>query len=149
MQEFLSLHYEWLRALHILAVISWMAGLLYLPRLFVYHAEAEIGSDKSETFKIMERRLLKFIMNPAMIASWILGLSMLYANPGMMQGQGWMHAKLLFVVLLSGVHGMLAGQTRRFANDANTKSAKYFRILNEVPTVLMIAIVIMAVVQPF
>lgn len=149
MQEFLSLNYEWLRALHIIAVISWMAGMLYLPRLFVYHAESEAGSDKSETFKVMERKLLKFIMNPAMITAWILGLSMIYANPGMLEGQGWLHAKLLCVVLMSGVHGMLAGQVRKFAKDENTKSAKFFRILNEVPTVLMIAIVILAVVQPF
>jgi len=149
MQEFLSLNYEWLRALHIIAVISWMAGMLYLPRLFVYHAESETGSEKSETFKIMERRLLKFIMNPAMGAAWILGLSMLYANPAMLEGQGWMHVKLLFVVLMSGVHGMLSAQVRKFANDQNTKSAKFYRVLNEVPTLLMIGIVILAVVQPF
>ena len=149
MQEFLALNYEWLRALHILAVISWMAGMLYLPRLFVYHADVKAGSDQSETFKIMERRLLKYIMNPAMIAAWVFGLSMLYANPAMLSGQGWMHAKLLFVVLMSGVHGVLAANVRRFAHDVNEKSAKYFRILNEVPTVLMIGIVILAVVQPF
>ncbi len=149
MQEILSMNYEWLRALHIIAVMSWMAGMLYLPRLFVYHAQTKTGSESSETFKIMERRLLKYIMTPAMIVSWLLGLSMLYANPGMMEGQGWMHAKLLFVFLLSGVHGMFAGQVRKFANDANTKSAKYFRIMNEVPTVFMVVIVILAVVQPF
>lgn len=149
MQEFLSLHYEWLRALHIIAVISWMAGMLYLPRLFVYHAESEARSDKSETFKVMERRLLKYIMNPAMGVAWILGLSMLYANPAMLEGQGWLHAKLLFVVLMSAVHGVLSGHVRKFSNDENTKSAKYFKILNEIPTVLMIGIVILAVVQPF
>ena len=124
MQEFLSMNYDWLRALHIIAVISWMAGMLYLPRLFVYHAETD-STDVSETLKIMERRLLKYIMSPAMGASWILGLSMLYANPGMMSGAGWMHAKLLFVFLLSGVHGMLAANVRKFANDANEKSSKY------------------------
>ncbi|NCT41745.1 MAG: protoporphyrinogen oxidase HemJ [Alphaproteobacteria bacterium] len=149
MQDFLLNNYEWLRALHIIAVISWMAGMLYLPRLFVYHVDAEKGSVQSETFKVMERRLLKFIMTPAMIVAWVFGLSMLYANPGMMSGQGWMHAKLLLVVLMSGAHGMLAAHVRRFANDANEKDAKFFRIINEVPTVLMIAIVILAVVQPF
>ena len=143
------MNYEWLRALHILAVISWMAGMLYLPRLFVYHADCEAGSDMSETFKIMERRLLKFIMTPAMAVSWILGLAMLYANPGMLEGAGWMHAKLLLVVLMSGAHGVLSKHVRKFVRDENEKSAKYFRILNEVPTVLMIGIVIFAVVQPF
>ena len=149
MQDLLLQNYEWLRALHIISVIAWMAGMLYLPRLFVYHAETEAGTDQSETFKIMERRLLKIIINPAMIASWIFGLSMLYANPGMLEGAGWMHAKLLFVLILSGVHGMLAADLKRFAKDENTKSSRYYRILNEVPTVLMIGIVIFAVVQPF
>ena len=149
MQDILLQNYEWLRALHIIAIISWMAGMLYLPRLFVYHVDAPKGSEKSETFKIMERRLLKIIINPAMIIAWVLGLAMLYANPGMLEGAGWMHAKLLLVVLMSGVHGVLAKNVRKFANDENEKSAKYFRILNEVPTILMIGIVIMAVVQPF
>lgn len=149
MQEFLSLNYEWLRALHLIAVMSWMAGMLYLPRLFVYHVDAVKGSEQSETFKVMERRLLKFIMNPAMGVSWVFGLAMLVANPAMMSGAGWMHAKLLLVVLMSGAHGMLAANVRRFANDANEKDAKFFRIINEIPTVLMIAIVILAVVQPF
>ena len=146
MQEFLSLNYEWLRALHIIAVISWMAGMLYLPRLFVYHVEQPESSD---VFKIMERRLLKFIMNPAMIVSWVLGISMLIANPAMMSGGGWMHVKLLCVVLMSGAHGFFAATVKRFARDENTRSAKFYRLMNEVPTVLMIIIVIMAVVQPF
>ena len=149
MQDFLLTHYEWFRALHMIAVISWMAGMLYLPRLFVYHVDAKKGSEQSETFKVMERRLLKYIMNPAMGASWVLGFLMLFANPAMLSGQGWMHVKLLSVFLMSGVHGMLASHVRKFANDENTKSAKYFRIVNEVPTILMIVIVIMAVVQPF
>ena len=149
MQDFLSMNYEWLRALHIIAVISWMAGMLYLPRLFVYHADAEVGSEKSETFKFMEWRLLKYITNPAMIVAWILGLLMIYANPGMLEGQGWLHVKLLMVFIMSAVHGVLSKQVKVFKRDENTKSAKYFRILNEVPTVLMIIIVIMAVVQPF
>jgi len=145
MQEFLSLHYEWLRALHLIAVMSWMAGMLYLPRLFVYHVEKP---ENSEVFKVMERRLLRFIMNPAMIVSWVLGLLMIYANPGMMEG-GWMHTKLLAVLLMSGCHGFLAGCMKKFAGDANEQSAKFYRIINEVPTVLMILIVVMAVVQPF
>ncbi len=149
MQDILSMNYEWLRALHIIAVISWMAGMLYLPRLFVYHVDAKKGSDQSETFKIMERRLLKFIMTPAMIVSWVFGILMLAANPAMMSGAGWMHVKLLCVVLMSGAHGVLAAHVRKFANDENDKDAKFFRILNEVPTLLMIIIVIMAVVQPF
>ncbi|MCB1651683.1 MAG: protoporphyrinogen oxidase HemJ [Alphaproteobacteria bacterium] len=149
MQDFLLSNYEWLRALHIISVISWMAGMLYLPRLFVYHCDAEKGSIQSETFKIMERRLLKFIINPAMISSWLFGLSMIIANPGMLQGQGWLHAKLLLVLILSGVHGMFANMTKRFARDENTKPARYYRIMNEVPTILMIFIVILAVVQPF
>ena len=149
MQDFLSMNYEWLRALHIIAVMSWMAGMLYLPRLFVYHVDEKKGSKQSETFKAMERRLLKFIMNPAMGASWLFGLLMLYANPGMLEGSGWMHVKLLCVVLMSAAHGVLSKYVRIFANDENTKGAKFFRILNEVPTVLMIIIVIMAVVQPF
>ncbi|MCB1721729.1 MAG: protoporphyrinogen oxidase HemJ [Alphaproteobacteria bacterium] len=149
MQDFLLQNYEWMRALHIISVIAWMAGMLYLPRLFVYHTAAALGSEMSETFKVMERRLLKAIINPAMIASWLFGLLMLYANPGMLEGQGWMHAKLLFVVLMSGVHGMLAKDVKRFARDENTKSSTYYRILNEIPTVLMIGIVIFAVVQPF
>jgi len=129
MQDFFSMNYEWLRALHIIAVMSWMAGMLYLPRLFVYHVDAEKGSQQSETFKVMEYRLLKYIMNPAMIVSWVLGLLMLYANPGMMSGQGWMHVKLLLVVLMSGAHGMLAAHVRKFANDENVKDAKFFRIM--------------------
>lgn len=148
MQEFFTQNYEWLRALHIIAVIAWMAGMLYLPRLFVYHAESAAGSDKSETFKVMERRLLKFIINPAMIASLLFGALMFVANPGLFS-EGWMHVKLLCVVLLFAAHGALAKHVRLFASDKNIKPAKYFRILNEVPTILMIVIVIMAVVQPF
>ncbi len=149
MQDLLLQNYEWLRALHIIAVISWMAGMLYLPRLFVYHVDAKKGSKQFETFKVMEYRLLKYIMSPAMGVSWIFGLAMLYANPGMLEGSGWMHVKLLCVVLMSAVHGVLSKYVRLFADDQNKKDAKFFKILNEIPTVLMILIVIMAVVQPF
>lgn len=149
MQDLLNTYYDWIRALHIIAVISWMAGMLYLPRLFVYHVDAIKNSDQSETFKVMERRLYKAIMNPAMIATWVFGLLMLYARWDLFMISGWMHAKLLFVFLLSGVHGMYKKHIRAFARDENQKSAKFFRMLNEVPTLLMVIIVILAVVEPF
>lgn len=142
--------YPWIKALHIIAVISWMAGLLYLPRLFVYHCRSESGSQQSETFKIMEDRLLKVIMRPAMIGSWGLGL-LLIAIPGVIDWSGdwWIYAKLLFVAALTGSHMMLGGYARAFAADRNDKPEKYFRIINELPTVLMIGIVILVIVKPF
>jgi putative membrane protein len=145
--EFLYPWMLWIKSLHVIAVISWMAGLLYLPRLFVYHCAAPAGTQQSETFKVMERRLLKAIMTPAMIVSWICGLIML-SMPGMLSG-GWIHVKLLLVLALSGSHGAMVGWTRAFAEDRNQKSSKFFRIANEVPTLLMIVIVIMVVVKPF
>ena len=135
------------KAVHILAVISWMAGMLYLPRLFVYHAEQGQDQKLNETFKVMERRLLRFIMTPAMIVSWIFGLSMMI-SAGWTKAP-WMHAKLLLVVLLSGIHGFLSMHVKRFASDQNQKSGRYFRILNEVPTLLMILIVVLVVLKPF
>jgi putative membrane protein len=139
--------YEWAKALHVIAVISWMAGMLYLPRLFVYHCDAEIGSKQSETFKVMERRLLRAIINPAMAATWILGLYLAWA--GHLFTAGWFHGKLLLVILMSGVHGFFSARVRDFANDKNTRSQKFYRIINEVPTVLMIGIVILVIVKPF
>jgi putative membrane protein len=139
--------YEWLKAFHIIAVIAWMAGMLYLPRLFVYHCEADVGSIQSETFKVMERRLLKAIINPAMIVTWILGLWLAWS--GGWFAAGWLHAKILLVLIMSGVHGMLSRYVKDFAADRRRKSKKFFRILNEVPTVLMILIVILVVVKPF
>ena len=139
--------YEWIKALHVIAVIAWMAGMLYLPRLFVYHCEAEIGSKQSETFKVMERRLLKGIINPAMIVTWLAGLYMVWA--GHWYASGWFHVKFLLVLILSGVHGMLSRRVKEFAADRNTRSQKYYRIINEVPTVLMIGIVILVIVKPF
>ncbi|MEN5084490.1 protoporphyrinogen oxidase HemJ [Bosea sp. TWI1241] len=139
--------YEWIKAAHVIAVIAWMAGMLYLPRLMVYHAEAQTGSIQSETFKVMERRLLKGIINPAMIVTWVLGLYLawsVFAFKG-----GWLHGKLLLVFLLSGIHGYLVGRVRDFANDRNTKSPRFYRILNEVPAVLMVGIVILVIVKPF
>ena len=139
--------YQWLLALHIIAVISWMAGMLYLPRLFVYHCEADAGSRQSETFKVMERRLLRLIINPAMIATWALGLWL--AWQGGWFAAPWLHAKLTLVLLMSGAHGMMARYVKDFATDRNRKSQKFYRIFNEVPTVLMVLIVILVVVKPF
>lgn len=139
--------YSWLKTLHILALISWMAAMLYLPRLMVYHAEAPVGSATSETFKVMERRLLKGIATPAMIATWVFGLWL--AHQGGFFSSGWLHAKLALVLVLSGIHGFLAGAVRKFAEDRNTRSARTWRILNEVPAVLLVFIVILVVFKPF
>jgi putative membrane protein len=139
--------YEWLKALHIISVIAWMAGMLYLPRLFVYHCAAEVGSVQSETFKVMERRLLRAIINPAMIATFVFGLWLAWL--GGWAYATWFQAKFVLVIVLSGVHGMLARYTRDFAADRNRYSQKYYRIINEVPTLLMIVIVILAVIKPF
>ena len=139
--------YQWLLAFHIIAVIAWMAGMLYLPRLFVYHCAADPGSMQSETFKVMERRLLKAIINPAMIVTWVLGLWLAYQ--GSWFAAHWLHLKLALVLVMMGVHGILSKYVREFAADKRRKSAKFFRILNEVPTILMILIVILAAVKPF
>ncbi len=139
--------YDWLKAFHVVAVIAWMAGMLYLPRLFVYHCEAPKGSIQSETFKIMERRLLKAIINPAMIASWVFGLILIWQ--GGWWKAGWLHGKVLLVLILSGLHGIYVRRLKEFAADRNTRSARYYRILNEVPTLLMIGIVILVIVKPF
>jgi len=139
--------YLWIKALHLIAVMSWMAALLYMPRLFIYHTDAAPGSEQSETFKMMEQRLLKVIMNPAMMITWGLGLYLAWSVYGF-QG-GWLHVKLLLVVLLTGVHMMFSRAVRAFARDENTRSARYWRLMNEAPTLLMILIVIMAVVKPF
>jgi protoporphyrinogen IX oxidase len=139
--------YEWLKAFHVIAIIAWMAGMLYLPRLFVYHCEAEPGSRQSETFKVMERRLLTMITNPAMAVSWVLGLWLAWA--GGWYAAGWLHGKIALVLVLSGVHGFFVRCVREFGADRNRRSQKFYRIINEVPTILMIGIVILAVVKPF
>ena len=139
--------YDWIKALHVVAIIAWMAGLLYLPRLMVYHTDSEPGSRQSETFKVMERRLLRAITTPAMIASWALGLAL--AVMGDWFAHGWLHAKLLLVLLLSAYHGMAAGWVRAFAEDRNARPARFYRVMNEIPTLLMIGIVIFVVVKPF
>ncbi len=139
--------YEYIKAFHIIAVMSWMAGLLYLPRLFVYHSETDIGSVRSETFKVMERRLLKAIMNPAMIVTFILGFWMLILNPGLLS-EPWMHVKIFCVLLMAACHGKFSKMRRLFECDKNLVPPKSYRIWNEVPTGLMVVIVIMAVAKP-
>ena len=139
--------YLWIKAIHVIAIIAWMAGMLYLPRLFVYHSDTEPGSAQSETFKVMERRLLRVIMNPAMIIAWALGLWL--AWEGGFITSGWFHAKLAAVLALTAVHGVFAKAVRLFAEDRNDKSARHWRMMNEVPTILMIAIVVFVVVKPF
>ncbi len=139
--------YLWMTAAHVLAIISWMAGLLYLPRLFINHIDAPAGSPMSETFKGMEHRLLKIIMNPAMILSWVLGLYLGYSGGHF--SEGWFHVKLLAVVLMTVSHMYMAKSVRLFATDANMNTQKHWRIVNEVPTILMIIIIVMVIVKPF
>ena len=139
--------YLWIKALHVIAVISWMAGMLYLPRLFVYHCAAMPGSEQSETFKVMERRLLRAIMTPAMIVAWLAGLVLVWQ--GGWFGAAWFHAKLLLVLIMTVMHGLMSRWMRDFAHDRNPRSQKFYRIANEIPTVLMIAIVLLVVVKPF
>jgi putative membrane protein len=137
----------WIKALHVIAVISWMAGMFYLPRLFVYHVDAAPGSPQSETFKVMERRLLKIIVNPAMAVVWLTGLWMAFAS-GFFQAP-WLHAKLALVIAMSVLHGYFSGVVKTFAADRNQRSARFYRILNEIPPVLMAIIVVLVVVKPF
>jgi putative membrane protein len=139
--------YLWVKALHVVAVISWMAALLYLPRLMVYHCEAETGSRQSETFKVMQRRLLRLIATPAMVVAWASGLWLIYEAG--LPGAGWLHAKLALVVVLSAVHGLNAKWVKDFSRDQNHRSARFYRLVNEVPTVLMIGIVVLVIVKPF
>ena len=147
--EWLTDLYPWTRALHIIAVIAWMAGMLYLPRLFVYHSGAAPGSENSEMLKIMERRLLRAIINPAMMAVFLLGGALLL-TPGVADwSMGWPHLKLLLVLVMAGLHGTMSKWRKEFEADRNQHSAKFYRIANEVPAVLVIAIVVLAVVKPF
>ena len=139
--------YPWLVAFHVIAMVAWMAGIFYLPRLFVYHADAERGSDKSETFKIMERRLLRAIMTPAMIATWAAGVAL--AIWSRQYDQPWLMAKVALVIGMTGLHFWLAARQRDFANDANTRTSRTYRLVNEVPTLLLIGIVILVIVRPF
>ncbi len=139
--------YEWVKVAHIVSVISWMVGFLYLPRLMVYHSNTAVGSDSSETFKVMERRLMKAIMTPAMIASWIFGLWLMYLLEAW--SQGWFMAKFFLVFILSFFHGLAVGWVREFDQDLRKRTHKFFRVVNEIPAVLLILIVILVVVKPF
>jgi len=141
--------YLWFKALHVISVIAWMAGLLYLPRLFVYHCDAPVGSQSSETFKVMEGRLVRAIMTPAMLATWLFGLALLAASPAVDWGSGWLHLKLFLVVVMSGLHGMMTRWRREFLVDRNHHTARFYRIVNEVPAALMIAIVLTVIIKPF
>ncbi len=139
--------YMWIKAFHIIAVMAWMAGMLYLPRLFVYHCDAPPRSHQSETFKVMERRLLKVIINPAMVVAWVLGLWLAWLGGWL--GAPWLHAKIFLVLLLSALHGFMVRWVRDFDQDSNHHPAKFYRIINEIPTIMMIGIVILATVKPF
>jgi putative membrane protein len=143
----LSPYYLWLKAFHVIAVISWMAGLLYLLRLFVYHCETQPGSVDSERFKRMEQKLLTIIISPAMGAAWLFGLVLVFLGGHM--AEGWMHAKFALVIALSAMTGISRRWARDFARDANTRSPRFYRLVNEIPAVLMIVIVILVVVKPF
>ncbi|SMF08988.1 putative membrane protein [Tistlia consotensis] len=148
MSDFLASVYPWIKALHVISVIAWMAGMLYLPRLYVYHAQAAAGSETSETFKVMERRLLRAIVNPAMIATLLFGLLMLWANPGLLHA-GWFHSKILLLLGMFALHGFFSRWRKDFAADRNRRGAGFYRIMNEAPTLLMIGIVLLAVAKPF
>jgi putative membrane protein len=142
--------YPYVKAFHIIAIIAWMAGLLYLPRLYVYHTGAVAGSEMSETFKLMERRLLRFIMNPAMIVSWLLGLWLIFGFGRIDWSTDiWFHVKFTLVILMTVFHAFLARWRRFFAEDRNPHSALFYRQMNEVPTVIMVVVVILAVAKPF
>lgn len=147
MQEALLQSYPWLKALHIIAVMAWMAGMLYLPRLYVYHTEVTPGSGEDARFQIMERRLLRAIINPAMIAAWVLGLLLMVALEAWTQP--WFHAKAVLVIAMSAMHGYLSRWRRHFAAGRNRHSAGFYRLMNEIPTLLLIGIVILVVVKPF
>ena len=140
--------YQWVLAGHVTAVITWMAGMFYLPRLFVYHANTEVGSETSEIFKVMERKLLKYIMNPGMIAAWGFAIWLLALNPALFE-QGWFHVKLVAVLGMTLCHAFLARWRRLFAADANMRSHRFYRVANEAPTLLLLVIIIMVIVKPF
>ena len=148
MSAFLAEYYLWIKALHLVAVIAWMAGMMYLPRLFIYHLESETGGEAEQRFVVMERRLLKGIMNPAIGAVWILGIAMLVANAATLSA-GWFHVKLALVIAISGAHGFYASTQRKFEAGERVRTTKFWRILNEAPFVGLIIIVFMATLKPF
>jgi protoporphyrinogen IX oxidase len=141
--------YPWLKAFHVISLIAWMAGMFYLPRLYVYHCDTVPGSAESERFKVMERRLLKQIINPAMLATLIFGVLLVLALGSALWSEGWWYVKLVSVVLLFGFHGAVSKWRKDFLNDRNTRQQRFYRMANEVPTVLMVIIVIMVIVKPF
>jgi len=147
--SWLAGYYEWIKAFHVISVIAWMAGMFYLPRLFVYHVEkAEVGSELDQTFQVMERKLLKLIMNPAMISTWLFGLVLI--GLGMLDfGSVWGWVKFLSVIAMTGMHGWLSARSKDFAAGTNTRPGRTYRLANEVPTVLMFLIVIAVIVKPF
>ncbi len=149
MADFLLNNYLWFRTIHIIAFISWMAGLFYLPRLYVYHVSADKGSNLSETFKIMERKLLHIIMTPAMVLTWISGMTMIFANLGMFTTGKWLHVKLVAVFLMQIFHILLSKWRKDFLKDENKHTESFYRKVNEIPTLLMFVIVIMAIIKPF
>jgi protoporphyrinogen IX oxidase len=147
--SFLAPFYPWTKAFHIIAMVAWMAGMFYLPRLYVYHCETRPGSAESERFKVMERRLLKQILNPAIIATWAFGI-LLVLTPGVLNwGAGWWHVKLASVLAMSALHGEYARWRKDFLHDRNRRPARFYRIANEIPTLLLVLIVVMVVVRPF
>ena len=147
--DVLSVFYPWTKALHIISMVAWMAGMFYLPRLYVYHCDMQPGSRESERFKVMEYRLLKQIINPAMIATWVFGI-LLVLTPGVIDWtSGWWHVKLTAVLLMSGFHGAMSKWRREFMEDRNKRSHRYYRFANEVPTLLLMVIVVMVIVRPF
>lgn len=148
MAEFLASIYLWIKSLHLIAVIAWMAGMMYLPRLFIYHHQAEKGGEAEAKFVVMERRLLKGIINPSMIAVWLLGILMLVASPAILSS-GWFYVKLTFVLVISGIHGFYAASRRKFEVGERPRSEKFWRIMNEAPFVLLIGVVFLAVLKPF
>jgi len=147
MVMFLSNHIDWIKAFHVIFVIAWMAGMLYLPRLFVYHAGVPAGSPQSELLKTMERRLLRVIINPSMILVWIFGLTLAWLTGA--YEDTWLQIKFVLVLIMSGLHGFFAATVKRFARDANTRPARFYRMINEVPFLLIVGIVILVIVQPF
>ncbi len=150
MFDWASDHYLWIKAGHVVFVIFWMAGLFMLPRYLAYHSETAVGSAESEVWKARERRLLRVILTPSLVLAWALGLLMIAANPALLSGQGWLHAKLALVfVVLSGFHGFLAGQVRKFARDDGIRASRTWRLLNEIPGVTIIVVVILVIAKPF
>lgn len=149
MYEFLSAYYLWIKSFHLIAVIAWMAGMMYLPRLYVYHTDAPVGSVQSEKFKLMEGRLLRGIINPAMIVTFLLG-GLLLLTPGLIDwNDWWIWLKLLLVLLLTAIHGLYSRWRREFAVDIRKRPGLYYRIANEIPFLLLIGIVILVIVRPF